>query len=388
MLYSGLKISQSATLPAAPQEGQLACLTAVDGSHNPGTYIYRSGQWRVMDESSQSLTVTEGMGINASITGNELTIEVDTLVMATNSSVDTKDAATLQAAKDYSDAIKHNFDYKDSVYCASTGNITLSGSRTIDGQTPPNGSRVLVKDNTDATQNGIYITNNSGAWTRASDAASDAAMTAGSYVYVERGTVNQKTAWVLSTTDAVIGTSQLLFVPFGITTYTANGGIQLVGSNFSLTDTGVTAGNYGSTTQVPVLTLDAKGRIAGVSLATISASVPSSLTPYDICSCVIGKPDAGATVFMALAVRSFTIPNGYTASQAKAGTAATASSVFTIYKNGGSIGTFTFAASGSTATFSGTGGSIVAGDLITIVAPGAQDATLANIAFTLAGNLQ
>jgi len=132
---------------------------------------------------------------------------------------------------------------------------------------------------------------------------------------------------------------------------------------------------------------------AGISVNNTNPSSPtvsmtSLFTPYDICSSVLGKPDAAATVFMLQSARSFTIPTNFTASQAKASTAATASSVFTIYKNGSSIGTFTFAASGSTAVFSGAGASVVAGDLITIVAPGTQDATLANIAFTLAGNLQ
>lgn len=137
------------------------------------------------------------------------------------------------------------------------------------------------------------------------------------------------------------------------------------------------------------------GVTAGAGISVTSAnpnsptiSVSSTFTPYDICSCVLGKPDAGATVFMALAVRAFNIPSSFTGSQAKASTSATASSVFTVYKNGSSIGTFTFAASGSTATFSGAGGAVAAGDLLTIVAPGSQDATLANIAFTISGNLQ
>jgi hypothetical protein len=142
------------------------------------------------------------------------------------------------------------------------------------------------------------------------------------------------------------------------------------------------------------VTGDISGVVAGTGLTgggtsgAVTLSVDTKFTPYDICSSVLGKPDAAATVFMLQSARSFTIPTNFTASQAKASTAATASSVFTIYKNGSSIGTFTFAASGSTAAFSGAGASVVAGDLITIVAPGTQDATLANIAFTLAGNLQ
>lgn len=89
-----------------------------------------------------------------------------------------------------------------------------------------------------------------------------------------------------------------------------------------------------------------------------------------------------------IAARAFNIAASLAGSVAKAGTAATASAVFTVKQNGTSIGTFTFAANGTTATFAGAGGTIAAGDKITIVAPGTQDTTLADIGFTIAGNLQ
>ena len=116
------------------------------------------------------------------------------------------------------------------------------------------------------------------------------------------------------------------------------------------------------------------------------SSVP--VAPYDVGSCVIDKPDAGATVAVIAIVRAFTIPSNFTGSSAKAGVAATAPATFTVNKNGSSIGTFAFAASGTTGTFSGAGATFAAGDVISVVAPGSQDATLANIAFTIAGNLQ
>ena len=53
---------------------------------------------------------------------------------------------------------------------ATTGNITLSGSQTIDGQSSGNGKRALVWKQTDPIQNGVYVTNSGGAWTRATDA--------------------------------------------------------------------------------------------------------------------------------------------------------------------------------------------------------------------------
>lgn len=109
--------------------------------------------------------------------------------------------------------------------------------------------------------------------------------------------------------------------------------------------------------------------------------------PYDIASSVIGKPANGDTIASIVAVRAFTVASGLAGSYAKAGTAATGSSVFTVYKNGASIGTFTFGANGTVASFAGAGASFAAGDVLTLIAPSTQDATLADIAWTLNGYL-
>jgi hypothetical protein len=112
-----------------------------------------------------------------------------------------------------------------------------------------------------------------------------------------------------------------------------------------------------------------------------------SQIPYDIASSVFGKPANGDTIASVVAVRAFTVASGLAGSYAKAGTAATGSSVFTVYKNGASIGTFTFGANGTVASFAGAGASFAAGDVLTLIAPSTQDATLADIAWTLNGYL-
>lgn len=94
--------------------------------------------------------------------------------------------------------------------CATTANITLSGEQTIDGVTT-SGSRVLVKNQTTASQNGIYRTN-TGSWTREPDFDGNRDVVTGTIVMVVGGSTNINTYWRLSTTGTItIGTSSLTF---------------------------------------------------------------------------------------------------------------------------------------------------------------------------------
>lgn len=95
-----------------------------------------------------------------------------------------------------------------SVKAATTANITLAGSQTIDGVSVTPGDRVLVKDQSTGSQNGVYTVVDPGAWTRAS-----AAWGQGTAFAVEPGgTANGGTVWMLTTPPPiVIGTTSLAF---------------------------------------------------------------------------------------------------------------------------------------------------------------------------------
>ena len=97
-----------------------------------------------------------------------------------------QDAAT----KAYVDAVKVGLDFKDSVRVASTANLNISGpGAAIDGITLTSGNRVLLKDQSTGSQNGIYLFNGAAsAMTRATDADSNAEVTSGLFVFVEEGT--------------------------------------------------------------------------------------------------------------------------------------------------------------------------------------------------------
>ncbi|CUV65241.1 hypothetical protein, putative prophage head decoration protein [Sulfurovum sp. enrichment culture clone C5] len=101
---------------------------------------------------------------------------------------------------------------KASVKVATTANITLSGTQTIDTIAVAVGDRVLVKDQTTASQNGIYIVSAS-AWTRSLDTNTAVEVT-GAFVFVEQGTTNADTAWVQTTDNVTLNTTSLVWVKF------------------------------------------------------------------------------------------------------------------------------------------------------------------------------
>lgn len=116
---------------------------------------------------------------------------------------------------DQLNAALEGVNWKDSVRAASTVNVTVSGPGTsIDGVTLANGDRVLLKNQTSAAENGVYIFNGSGtALTRAPDASTFAELEA-AIVIVEEGGSNAGTSWRQTQVNGTIGTNDVLFTAF------------------------------------------------------------------------------------------------------------------------------------------------------------------------------
>jgi len=106
--------------------------------------------------------------------------------------------------------------WKDDVRAASTANITVaSPGATIDGVTMAVNDRVLLKDQTTTTQNGIYVWNGAAVpMTRAIDADTFDELEA-AIVTSSEGTVNAGTTWRQTQVNGVIGTNNVVFTSFG-----------------------------------------------------------------------------------------------------------------------------------------------------------------------------
>jgi len=127
---------------------------------------------------------------------------------------------------------------------ATTANITLASALengdTLDGVTLATGNRVLVKNQTDKTENGIYVVKASGAPDRADDYNTAGEVDAGDFIFVEAGTANGKTGYVQTNVITTVGSDNIEFTQFsGAGTYTAGNGLTLTGSSFSI-DTTIT----------------------------------------------------------------------------------------------------------------------------------------------------
>ena len=174
--------------------------------------------------------------------------------------VGTPVASTDAANKGYVDAVKQALDIKDSVRVATTANIAstynngtsgvgatitadANGAISLDDISPTTGDRVLVKNQTDTTENGIYTVTTVGdgsnpfVLTRAIDNDSSADMTGGVFCFVEEGTVSADAGFVLSnvTGSATLGTTGLGFTQFsGAGSVTAGAGLGKTGNTLSV----------------------------------------------------------------------------------------------------------------------------------------------------------
>jgi len=139
------------------------------------------------------------------------------------------------ANKGYVDGVAQGLDVKDSVVAATTANITLSGTQTIDGVSVVADNRVLVKNQSTGSQNGLYLCK-SGSWVRTDDLAAGADA-AGMFTFVEQGTTNGDKGFVCTTNkgSASVGSDSLAFSQFSSSgEVTAGDGLDKSGAELSV----------------------------------------------------------------------------------------------------------------------------------------------------------
>jgi hypothetical protein len=145
------------------------------------------------------------------------------------------------ATKQYVDSLAEGLHVHASVVAATTANVTLSSELengdTLDGVTLATGNRILVKNQTTKSENGIYIVAASGAPSRAADFDSPGEIDGGDFVFVTGGTTNDNTGWVQTNTVGTIGTDAIEFSQF------AGAGVVTAGTNISVTGNQVSVVN-------------------------------------------------------------------------------------------------------------------------------------------------
>ena len=173
------------------------------------------------------------------------------LVVSSSSNVQLKiDPSVVLATREFVTDELARQDFKYSVLAATTAPLTLSGLQTVDGVALQAGSRVLVKDQEASKDNGLYLVA-AGAWSRSSDADTNAKVTPGLFVLVEKGSINGDSGWQLITDGLItLGVTGLTFeMAFG--------------------RTGVAAGTYRS------VTVDKYGRV-------VAATNPTTVAGYGL----------------------------------------------------------------------------------------------------------
>ena len=191
--------------------------------------------------------------------------------------------ATDAATKSFVESTAQGLDVKDSCVAATTANITIStalnSGDSLDGVTLANGNRVLVKDQSTASENGIYVVGSSPA--RATDLAAGADA-AGMFTFIEQGTVNADNGFVCSSNkgSAVVGTNSLAYAQFsGAGSVTAGDGLQKSGNTMSVD----LKANGGLVIESTELAIDlAASSITGTLPVTKLTSLTSTVTELNV----------------------------------------------------------------------------------------------------------
>jgi len=166
---------------------------------------------------------------------------------------------------------------------ATLTNAGALGAFTPDGVVASVADRILVYNQTAAAQNGVYtvttVGNGATAWvlTRATDANSYAlksstALGEGDAFFVSSGNTGAGETYVCNTSGTItFGTTSITFAQISASqVYSAGTGLTLSGTQFSITNTGVSAATYGSASQVPVLAVNAQGQLTTVTNTPIA----------------------------------------------------------------------------------------------------------------------
>jgi len=217
-----------------------------------------------INESNGAITITANLATSASaglLSASDFSKLADATSEATASKLVIRDSNgqakfgtptddAHAATKGYVDAARSGLDVKQSVRAATTAPVNLANQLEAGDTLDTNvtlvaGDRVLVKDQSTASENGIYVVQATGAAVRATDFDSNAEVTPGAFTFVEEGTLNADSGWVLTTNGTInVGVTGLTWALFSVA------GTILAGDG--LTKTGNTLNVIGTTDRISV----------------------------------------------------------------------------------------------------------------------------------------
>jgi len=346
---SAISLTNATNVPVNQATGTLAVSNGGTGATSLTGYVYGNGTSAFTASATIPTTDLSGTISNSQLANDSVTIGTTAIALGSSSltlagltsvTVTQDPTAALQlATKQYVDSVAQGLSAKDSCAAATTANLngtynngtsgvgaTLTNAGTqaalvVDGYTVNVGDRVLVKNQSTAAQNGIYVVTAAGSgsanWvlTRAAD-FDIWAQTVGAFTFIENGSTNASTGWICTAgASGTIGTTAITFTQFsGAGTYSAGTGLTLTGTQFSITDTAVTAGPY----TYASFTVNAQGQLTAASSnsTTGSGNIVLSTSPT-LVTPVLGTPTSvdltnASNVPMGQAIGTLDVSNGGT----------------------------------------------------------------------------
>lgn len=261
----------------------------------------------------------------------------------------TPTGATDIANKNYVDYAVAGASWKPPANAATTVNITLSGLQTIDTVSLVAGNTVLVKDQTNQAENGIYKVS-SGPWSRAPSADTWSEYE-GAIIYIESGG-QATTAWYCTAQPGgTLGVTAIQFFNLSFASgYTAGTGLTLLGTQFSISNTGVTAGSYGSASKTLTAQVNAQGQLTSLSASDISIN-GNQITSGTIGSSYLSGSYTGITTVGTLTgLTVSTTINGSISGNAATATLAN-SATTSVNLSGGTTGSLPYQSGAGATTF-------------------------------------